>query len=112
MKNSGGIVVGTYVTDASGVIAVDLVPGTYTVTETDGARKYWVNDPNPSRTVTVKANETASVTFTNQWRGQVQIIKTATNGSKAAQGNVSSYLPENGDSVPSCGTPGRGSKQL
>ena len=84
VKNSGGTVVGTYVTDASGVIAVDLVPGTYTVTETDGARKYWVNDPNPSRTVTVKANETASVTFTNQWRGQAQIVKTATNGGTVA----------------------------
>ena len=84
VKNSGGTVVGTYVTDASGIIAVDLVPGTYTVTETDGTRKYWVNDPNPSRTVTVKANETASVTFTNQWRGQAQIIKTATNGGTVA----------------------------
>ena len=84
VKNSSGTVVGNYVTDATGVIAVDLVPGTYTVTETDGAQKYWVNDSNPTRTVTVKANETATVTFTNQWRGQAQIVKTATNGGSVA----------------------------
>ena len=80
VKNSSGTVIGNYVTDVTGVIVLDLVPGTYTVTETDGAYKYWVNDPNPSRTVTVKADETATVTFTNQWRGQAQIVKTTTNG--------------------------------
>ena len=84
VKNTSGTVIGTYVTDATGVIVLDLVPGTYTVTETDGAYKYWVNDPNPSRTVTVKADETATVTFTNQWRGQAQIIKTTTNGGTVA----------------------------
>ena len=84
VKNSSGTVIGTYVTDETGVIVVDLTPGTYTVTETDGAYKYWVNDPNPSRTVTVKADETATVTFTNQWRGQAQIVKTATNGGTVA----------------------------
>ena len=80
VKNSSGTVVGTYVTDSSGVISVSLLPGTYTVTETDGAYKYWVNDPTPTKTITVKANETATVTFTNQYRGQAQIVKTATNG--------------------------------
>jgi len=84
VKDSSGTVVGTYVTDVSGVIVVDLTPGTYTVTETDGAYKYWVNDPNPTRTVTVKADETATVTFTNQWRGQAQIIKATTNGGSVA----------------------------
>ena len=34
----------------------------------------------PSKTVTVKAGQTAKITFTNQWRGQAQIIKTTTNG--------------------------------
>ena len=84
VKDSSGTVVGTYVTDDTGVIVVDLVPGTYTVTETDGAYKYWVNDPNPSRTVTVEADETETVTFTNQWRGQAQIVKTTTNGGTVA----------------------------
>ena len=84
VKDSGGNKVGDYVTDASGVIALDLVPGTYSVTETDGAYKYWVNDPTPTKTVTVKANETATVTFNNQYRGQAQIVKTATNGGSVA----------------------------
>ena len=84
VKDSGGNKVGDYVTDSSGVIALDLVPGTYSVTETDGAYKYWVNDPTSTKTVTVKANETVTVTFTNQYRGQAQIVKTATNGGSVA----------------------------
>ena len=84
VKNSNGTVVGNYTTDSTGVITLDLNPGTYTVTETDGAKKYWVNDSTPTKTVTVKAGETAKVTFQNQWRGQAQIIKTATNGGSVA----------------------------
>ena len=84
VKDSAGNLIGNYTTDDSGVIALDLVPGTYSVTETDGAYKYWVNDPTPTKTVTVKANETATVTFTNQYRGQAQIVKTATNGGSVA----------------------------
>lgn len=84
VKDSAGNLVGNYITDDSGVIALDLVPGTYAVTETDGAYKYWVNDPTPTKTVTVKGNETATVTFTNQYRGQAQIVKTATNGGSVA----------------------------
>ncbi len=84
VKNSNGTVIGNYVTDATGIITLELEPGTYTVTETDGAYKYWVNDPTPIKTVTVKAGETAKVTFTNQWRGQAQIVKTATNGGSVA----------------------------
>ena len=80
VKNSAGAVVGNYVTDSSGVISLNLLPGTYSVTETDGAYKYWVNDPNPTKTVTVTAGQTAKVTFQNQYRGQAQIIKTATTG--------------------------------
>ncbi len=80
VKDASGNLIGNYATDATGVIALDLVPGTYTVTETDGAFKYWVNDPEPTKTITVKSNETATVTFTNQYRGQAQIVKTATNG--------------------------------
>ena len=79
VKDANGTVVGNYVTDDTGVIAVELVPGTYTVTETDGEVAYWVNDPNPTRTVTVEAHETAVVTFTNQWWGKAKIIKTLAN---------------------------------
>lgn len=79
IKNASGTKIGDYVTDTTGVITVDLEPGTYTVTETDAQAKYWVNDATPTKTVTVKAGETAKVTFKNQYRGQAQIIKTALN---------------------------------
>ena len=84
VKNSSGTVIGTYVTDATGIITLDLDPGTYTVTETDGAVQYWENDPNPTRTVTVKAGETAKVAFENQYKGEAQIIKATTNGGSVA----------------------------
>ena len=84
VKNSSGTKIGDYVTDSTGIITLDLEPGTYTVTETDGAQKYWVNDSTPSKTVTVKAGQTAKVTFTNQYRGQAQIVKTVTNGGTVA----------------------------
>jgi len=84
ITDADGNKVGSYTTDSTGVIEVDLQPGTYTVTETDAVRDYWVNDPSPSRTVTVKSNETATVTFTNQWNGRCQIIKETTNGGTKA----------------------------
>jgi len=84
VTDSAGNKVGDYVTDASGVIVLDILPGTYRISETDGSSKYWVNDPEPTKTITVKANETATVTFTNQYRGQAQIIKTATNDGSVA----------------------------
>ena len=84
VTDSAGNKVGDYVTDASGVIVLDILPGTYRISETDGSSKYWVNDPEPTKTITVKANEAATVTFTNQYRGQAQIIKTATNGGSVA----------------------------
>lgn len=84
VKDASGNTVGSYVTDASGVIALKLLPGTYTIVETDGKYEYWNNDPNPTKTVTVKANETASVTFTNSWFGKTQIVKKATNGGSVA----------------------------
>lgn len=80
VKNASGATVGTYTTDATGVIALELEPGTYSVTETNATAKYWVNDPTATKSITVKAGETSSVTFKNQYRGQAQIVKTATNG--------------------------------
>ena len=80
VQNSSGTVIGNYVTDSTGIIALALEPGTYTVTETDGEKEYWENDANPTKTVTVKAGQTAKVTFTNKWVGKAKVIKTATNG--------------------------------
>lgn len=84
VKTSGGTKIGDYVTDSTGVITLDLEPGSYQISETDGQSKYWVNDPTPTKTVTVKAGETAKVTFHNQYRGQAQIVKTTTNGGTLA----------------------------
>ena len=84
VTRSNGSVVGNYITDASGIIELVLEPGTYTVTETYGPMEYWINDSQPTRTVTVKPGETSYVTFTNQWVGKAEIIKTATNGGSVA----------------------------
>ena len=58
---------------------MDLEPGVYTVKETDGEYPYWHNDPEPEKTVTVVAGETAEVTFLNEWVGKAKIIKTLAN---------------------------------
>ena len=74
-KDSSGTVVGTYVTDATGVIVVDLVPGTYTVQEVPIDDPYWICDTEV-KTITVKAGETAAVSFRNRYVGCAKIIKT------------------------------------
>jgi hypothetical protein len=78
ITDASGAKVGTYTTDDSGKIVVDLEPGTYTVQETNINDPYWYCDTAP-QTVTVKAGETAKVTFKNQWIGKVKIIKTLAN---------------------------------
>ncbi len=80
VKDASGNLIGNYVTDSTGIITLSVSPGTYTVTETDSQAKYWENDPVSTKTVTVKAGETASVTFSNQWKGKAKIIKATTNG--------------------------------
>lgn len=84
VKDSNGAVVGNYTTDSSGIIALNLNPGTYTVTETDGASQYWQNDGTPTQTITVKAGQTATVTYTNQYLGIAKIVKTTSDGSSVA----------------------------
>ncbi len=79
VKDASEKLVGNYVTGSNGIITLDLPPGTYTVTETDAASTYWHNDPSPTRTITVKAGQTATVTFTNQWVGRVKIQKVLLN---------------------------------
>lgn len=79
VKDSSGNKVGSYVTNSTGIIILGLEPGTYTVTETDGPYNYWVNDPEPTKTVTVTAGQTATVKFLNKWNGRAKIVKTLTN---------------------------------
>ena len=68
----------TYTTDKNGVISTDLPVGSYTVTELEVADRYVTP---ASQTVTVKPNETASVTFHNSLKGgKAKIIKTSEDG--------------------------------
>ena len=68
----------TYTTDKNGVISTDLPVGSYTVTELEVADRYVTP---AAQTVTVKPNETASVTFHNSLKGgKAKIIKTSDDG--------------------------------
>ena len=59
------------------IVLSDLIPGTYTVTEKVNAR-YEAQEP---KTVVVKSDETATVTFKNTLRkGDLKIIKTSEDG--------------------------------
>ena len=59
------------------IILIDLIPGTYTVTEKVDSR-YEAQEP---KTVVVKADETATVEFKNTLRkGDLKIIKTSEDG--------------------------------
>ncbi len=83
LKDSSGNSLGRYVTDSNGVIALNLTPGTYTIQEEkpDFADEYWICDTAP-RTFTVKAGETATLTFINEWVAKAKVIKKATNGGR------------------------------
>ena len=64
----------TATTDANGELLLqNLLPGTYTVTEQDAPERY---EPQPPQTVTVTANATAEVQFSNVLkRGSLKIKK-------------------------------------
>ena len=68
----------TATTDENGELQLnDLVPGEYTVTENAAA----FYEPQAPQTVTVKAGQTAEVSFSNQLkRGTLEVIKTAEDG--------------------------------
>ena len=68
VKDSNGTVIGTYKTDANGTILCELAPGKYTVTEILEESSYWECVTDLSQTVTVKAGQTAEVTFKNALR--------------------------------------------
>lgn len=78
VKDSTGKLVGKYTTDKTGIITLDLEPGKYKITES-GGDAYWRNDPTPTKTVTVKAGQTATVEYLNEWIGKVKIVKTLDN---------------------------------
>ena len=69
----------TATTDANGELLLEkLLPGTYTVTEQDAPDRY---EPQPPQTVTVTANATAEVQFSNVLkRGDLKIKKVSEDG--------------------------------
>ncbi len=97
-KNLGGWKIGLYsdsactnavtgspfTTGADGTVtAADLTPGTYYAREEASDDPYWVCDTSV-KTVTVTANGTAAVTFSNTHKGRGKIIKTMPDGGSTA----------------------------
>lgn len=72
VKNASGATVGTYTTDATGVITVSNLPlGDYTITETSNSKSVSYVIP-ASQTVAVTSGQTADVTFANKLK-QVRV---------------------------------------
>ena len=73
-----------FTTGADGTVTVTgLTPGTYYAKEAAVTDMYWVCD-SAVKSVTVTANGTATVTFTNTHKGRGKIIKTMPDGGSAA----------------------------
>ncbi len=76
-KITGNGVDKTVTTGPNGYVDVDLLPGTYTVTEVVEDRY----EPQTAKTVTVVSGQTATVSFSNTLkRGDLKIIKTSEDG--------------------------------
>ncbi len=104
-KNLGGWKIGLYMdstctsavtgspftTGADGTItAAGLTPGTYYAREEAGSDPYWACDTSV-KTVTVTANGTATVTFSNTHKGRGKIIKTMPDGGSTAGWKFEAY---------------------
>ena len=73
-----------FTTGADGTVtAAGLTPGTYYAREEASSDPYWVCDTSV-KTVTVTANGTATVTFSNTHKGRGKIIKTMPDGGSTA----------------------------
>lgn len=108
-KNLGGWKIGLYTdsactsavtgspftTGADGTVtAAGLTPGTYYAREEAGSDPYWVCDTSV-KTVTVTANGTATVTFSNTHKGRGKIIKTMPDGGSTAGWKFEVYDSDN-----------------
>jgi len=75
VKGPKGDVVGVFTTDSSGTVTVPAAePGSYTVREVDPP-EYHLLDDEPTKTVTVKSGETATLTFHNAPYGDLRVEK-------------------------------------
>ena len=108
-KNLGGWKIGLYTDSActsavtgspfttggdGTVTAAGLTPGTYYAREEAGDDPYWVCDTSV-KTVTVTANGTATVTFSNTHKGRGKIIKTMPDGGSTAGWEFEVYGSDN-----------------
>ena len=108
-KNLGGWKIGLYMdstctsavtgspftTGADGTVtAAGLTPGTYYAREEASSDPYWVCDTSV-KTVTVTANGTATVTFSNTHKGRGKIIKTMPDGGSTAGWKFEVYDSDN-----------------
>lgn len=84
-----------FTTGADGTVTVqNLLPGTYYAKEVASGDPYWVCD-GETKTIQVKVNETASVTFSNTHKGRGKIVKTMPDGGSAAGWVFELYSGEN-----------------
>ena len=81
---TGAVTGSPFTTGADGMVtAAGLTPGTYYAREDASDDPYWVCDTSV-KTVTVTANGTAAVTFSNTHKGRGKIIKTMPDGGSTA----------------------------
>lgn len=84
-----------FTTGTDGTVTVqNLLPGTYYAKEAASGDPYWVCD-GETKTIQVKVNETASVTFSNTHKGRGKIVKTMPDGGSAAGWVFELYSGEN-----------------
>lgn len=84
-----------FTTPDTGIIDIELTPGDYWVQEVDEstAKPYWEFDTTV-RKLTVKAGQTASVTFTNTHYGYARLVKETNTGADRAGRKVNIYTDE------------------
>jgi uncharacterized surface anchored protein len=84
-----------FTTGDDGVITVELAPGTYWCQEVDESSKYpdWNFDTSVKK-ITIKSNETASVTYTNTHYGYAKLVKRTNTGSSLSGWKINVYTDE------------------
>lgn len=79
VKDAFGNPIGLQTTDEKGMISLNLLPGTYLVTEVGPENDKWQLDKS-TKTLVVEAGEIKTVSFLNIMYGSLDIVKKTTNG--------------------------------